>query len=67
MNCYNEVLLGCRLEVQADVASNKRFSFSSETASVTVSLSERSTTLSFADDASTRALAGSITGGATSR
>lgn len=51
---------GHRLEVQADVASNKRFSISSETASATVSLSERSATLSVADDASTKGLAGSV-------
>ena len=52
-----------RLEVQAEVsASPKRLSFASETASATISLSERSTTLSMADDgaASTRALAGSL-------
>lgn len=53
-----------RLEVQADVSSNKRFSLSShsETASATVSLSERSANMSLADDASTKALAGSILG-----
>lgn len=55
-----------RLEVQAEVSSNKRFSLSShsETASATVSLSERSANMSgMADDAaSTRALAGSIVG-----
>ncbi|XP_035210248.1 E3 ubiquitin-protein ligase RNF19A-like isoform X1 [Stegodyphus dumicola] len=53
-----------KLEVQADVSSNKRFSLSShsETASATVSLSERSTNMSLADDASTKALAGSILG-----
>lgn len=55
-----------RLEVQAEVSSNKRFSLSShsETASATVSLSERSANMSgLADDAaSTRALAGSIVG-----
>ena len=52
-----------RLQVQAEVsASPKRLSFASETASVTISLSEKSNTLSMADDgaASTRALAGSI-------
>jgi len=58
-----------RLEVQAEIllaSTNKRSSFaSSETASATISLSERSTTLSMADDgaasvASTRALAGSL-------
>lgn len=49
---------GHRLEVQADVASTQRFSMSSETASATTSLSEKS----LADDggASTRALAGSV-------
>lgn len=53
-----------RLDVQADLSSNKRFSFSShsETASATVSLSEKSANLSFLDDASTKALAGSIVG-----
>lgn len=53
-----------KLEVQADVSSNKRFSLSShsETASATVSLSERSANMSLADDASTRALAGSLLG-----
>ncbi|KAH7954324.1 hypothetical protein HPB49_017624 [Dermacentor silvarum] len=55
-----------RLEVQAEVSSNKRFSLSShsETASATVSLSDRSANMSgLADDAaSTRALAGSIVG-----
>ena len=59
-----------RLEVQAEIMTmaspNKRSSFaSSETASATISLSERSATLSMADDgaasvASTRALAGSL-------
>jgi hypothetical protein len=61
-----------RLEVQAELVAmaacspNKRSSFaSSETASATISLSERSNTLSMADDgaasvASTRALAGSL-------
>lgn len=59
-----------RLEVQAELvcspSHNKRSSFaSSETASATISLSERSATLSMADDgaasvASTRALAGSL-------
>lgn len=50
--------LNNRLEVQADVASTQRFSMSSETASATTSLSEKS----LADDggASTRALAGSV-------
>lgn len=53
-----------KLEVQADVSSNKRFSLSShsETASATVSLSERSANMSLADDASTKALAGSLLG-----
>ncbi|CAH1406717.1 unnamed protein product [Nezara viridula] len=47
-----------RLEVQADVVSSQRFSMSSETASATASLSDRSV----GDDAaaSTRALAGSV-------
>lgn len=52
-----------RLEVHAEVsASPKRSTFVSETTSATVSLSEKSTTLSMADDgaASTRALAGSL-------
>lgn len=61
-----------RLEVQAELVGmavcspNKRSSFaSSETASATISLSEKSNTLSMADDgaasvASTRALAGSL-------
>lgn len=61
-----------RLEVQAELVAmavcspNKRSSFaSSETASATISLSEKSNTLSMADDgaasvASTRALAGSL-------
>ncbi|GIY12976.1 e3 ubiquitin-protein ligase RNF19A [Caerostris extrusa] len=48
-----------KLEIQADVSSNKRFSLSShsETASATVS-----TNMSLADDASMKALAGSILG-----
>ncbi|XP_075228086.1 E3 ubiquitin-protein ligase RNF19A-like [Lycorma delicatula] len=47
-----------RLDVQAEVASTQRFSMSSETASATTSLSEKS----LADDggASVRALAGSV-------
>lgn len=51
-----------RLEVGADVHPRKKFSFSSERLSETVSLSEKSATVSLADDggASTRALAGSI-------
>ena len=53
-----------RLEVQADVASNhnssKRASFSSESANF--SIGEKSATVSFGDDASTKALAGSIAG-----
>ena len=54
-----------RLEVGVDVHPRKKFSFSSERLSETVSLSERSATVSLADDgansvASTRALAGSI-------
>lgn len=51
-----------KLEVQADISSNKRFSVSSghsETASATVSFSERSANF---DDSSIRALAGSIVG-----
>ena len=51
-----------RLEVGADVHPRKKFSFSSERLSETVSLSEKSATVSLADDggASTRALAGSL-------
>ena len=51
-----------RLEVGADVHPRKKFSFSSERLSETVSLSEKSATASLADDgaASTRALAGSL-------
>ncbi|XP_071113813.1 E3 ubiquitin-protein ligase RNF19B-like isoform X1 [Haliotis cracherodii] len=54
-----------KLEVQADVSTNhmsqcKRASFSSESANI--SLSEKSATVSFYDDASTKALAGSIAG-----
>lgn len=53
-----------KLEVQADVASNvtmvKRASFSSESANF--SIGEKSATVSFGDDASTKALAGSIAG-----
>ena len=54
-----------RLEVGVDVHPRKKFSFSSERLSETVSLSERSATVSLADDggnsvASTRALAGSL-------
>lgn len=53
-----------KLEVQADVASNvmmvKRASFSSESANL--SIGEKSATVSFGDDASTKALAGSIIG-----
>ncbi|XP_076354639.1 E3 ubiquitin-protein ligase RNF19B-like isoform X1 [Tachypleus tridentatus] len=53
-----------KLEVQADISSNNRLSLSShsETASATVSLSERSANLSLADDASIKALAGSLLG-----
>lgn len=54
---------GQRLEVQADIASNQRFSLCSETASATTSLSEKSVNASIAADdgaASTRALAGSV-------
>ena len=62
-------IVSSRRLVQAEIlmaSTNKRSSFaSSETASATISLSERSTTLSMADDgaasvASTRALAGSL-------
>ena len=55
-----------RLEVGVDVHPRKKFSFSSERLSETVSqMSERSATVSLADDggnsvASTRALAGSL-------
>lgn len=57
-----------RLEVGVDVHPRKKFSFSSERLSETVSLSERSATVSLAEDgngsnsvaASTRALAGSL-------
>ena len=54
-----------RLEVGVDVHPRKKFSFSSERLSETVSLSERSATVSLVDDggnsvASTRALAGSL-------
>ncbi len=55
-----------RLEVGADVHPRKKYSFSSERLSETVSLSERSATVSLADGdgasvaASTRALAGSL-------
>ena len=49
------------MEVQADVTSSQRFSLCSETASATTSLSEKSVNVSIApDDASTRALAGSV-------
>ncbi|XP_013777466.1 E3 ubiquitin-protein ligase RNF19B-like isoform X1 [Limulus polyphemus] len=53
-----------KLEVQADISSNKRLSLSShsETASATLSLSERSANFSLTDDASTKALAGSLLG-----
>lgn len=55
---------GQRLEIQADVATGeKRFSMTSETASATTSLSEKSVNASLAMDdggASTRALAGSV-------
>ncbi len=59
----------CRLEVQADVTtnhSNKRASLSSESANFSLdaksaySLDAKSATVSFSDDASTKALAGSI-------
>ena len=56
-----------RLEVGVDVHPRKKFSFSSERLSETVSLSERSATVSFSEEAernsvaaSTRALAGSL-------
>ena len=50
-----------RLEVGADVHPRKKFSFSSERLSETVSLSEKSGSVSLAEDgASTRALAGSL-------
>ena len=52
-----------RLEVGADIHTRKKFSFSSERLSETVSLSEKSATVSLAEDgASTRALAGSLLG-----
>ncbi|RWS08678.1 E3 ubiquitin-protein ligase RNF19B-like protein [Dinothrombium tinctorium] len=53
-----------KLDVQSDTCSHKRYSLSShsETASATVSLSERSANYSIGDDASTRAMAGSIVG-----
>jgi hypothetical protein len=50
-----------RLEVGADIHPRKKYSFSSERLSETVSLSEKSGSVSLADDgASTRALAGSL-------
>jgi len=50
-----------RLEVGADVHPRKKYSFSSERLSETVSLSEKSGSVSLAEDgASTRALAGSL-------
>ncbi|KAI1305167.1 E3 ubiquitin-protein ligase RNF19A [Halotydeus destructor] len=52
-----------RVEVTADVSSNKRYSFSSghsEAISCAVSLSERSANISNYDDLSVRGLAGSI-------
>ena len=50
-----------RLEVGADVHPRKKYSFSSERLSETVSLSEKSASVSLAEDgASTRALAGSL-------
>ncbi|XP_044728885.1 E3 ubiquitin-protein ligase RNF19A-like [Chrysoperla carnea] len=53
---------GQRLEIQVDVLAGQRFSMSSETASATTSLSEKSVNASLPDDggASTRALAGSV-------
>lgn len=53
---------GYRLEVQADVSSNlqKRNSFSSGSANF--SIGEKSGTVSIGDNASTKALAGSIAG-----
>jgi len=51
-----------KVEIQADVSSNKRFSLSShcDTASATLSFGDRSANLSLMDDASVKALAGSI-------
>lgn len=50
-----------KLEVGADVHPRKKYSFSSERLSETVSLSEKSGSVSLAEDgASTRALAGSL-------
>ncbi|XP_054157709.1 E3 ubiquitin-protein ligase RNF19B-like [Oppia nitens] len=54
-----------KVEIQADVSSNKRFSLSShcETVSATLSFGDRSTNISYMDDsASVKALAGSIVG-----
>jgi hypothetical protein len=53
-----------KVEIQADVSSNKRFSLSShcETASATLSFGDRSANMSLMDDASIKALAGSING-----
>ncbi|XP_022251100.1 E3 ubiquitin-protein ligase RNF19A-like [Limulus polyphemus] len=57
--CVNTILyqnvLSSRLEVQADISSNKRLSLSSHTETA-------SANLSLADDASTKALAGSLLG-----
>ena len=47
-------------DVSTNVSSHKRASLSSESANI--SLSERSATVSFGDDCSTKALAGSILG-----
>ncbi|XP_033727041.1 E3 ubiquitin-protein ligase RNF19A-like isoform X1 [Pecten maximus] len=67
--CGGSYVVGCfqnKLEVQADMVSmnntplTKRNSFSSESANL--SIGEKSTTISFSDDASTKALAGSIAG-----
>ena len=63
------IMRGFRLEVQADVNTghtNKRASLSSESANFSLdaksaySLDAKSATVSFSDDASTKALAGSI-------
>jgi hypothetical protein len=49
---HDSLILFCRLEIQADVISNKRHSLSSETASVCLSMDDAA--------ASTRGLAGSV-------
>ena len=53
-----------KVELQTDASSNKRFSLSShcETASATLSFGDRSANISYMDDASIKALAGSING-----